>query len=370
MLDCFGSVTTLSLAASQMAREGASELALADVDREQCAWESLDRSCASWITQRLTALRISLLATAGKKDEARGLLDKALAEAQKRQAAAPEDANACLLLLVLQRAQLDLLPPGEQPAARKQVAAALHAGIRRFPGDAMAIEFGQGTATFVFDLIREGEYKTAEAERDAVLETLRTLPADFQASPALVFAYRMVYLSNEQIERSLARNQLLGKPAPPLEVDAWVNGSPLAADDLRGKVVLVDFWAVWCEPCIRAFPDLIRWHRQYAGRGLVVVGVTKYYGYGWDTENSRPKSFDALSHVDEQLAIAEFAKHDELPYPLALDDDARMSNRFGVEGIPQIVLIDRKGIVRLVRVGTSEANSKAIAEKIETLLGE
>jgi hypothetical protein len=55
---------------------------------------------------------------------------------------------------------------------------------------------------------------------------------------------------------------------------------------------------------------------------------------------------------------------------LALDDDARMSNRFGVEGIPQIVLIDRKGIVRLVRVGTSEANSKAIAEKIETLLGE
>jgi hypothetical protein len=118
-------------------------------------------------------------------------------------------------------------------------------------------------------------------------------------------------------------------------------------------------------------PHLIEWHKQFAADGLIIIGVTKYYGIGWDSENERTTGRGSASNSDEQVAVAKFAKQHELPYKLALDrDDGALSNQFGVEGIPQIVLVDRKGVVRMVRVGTSDANSAEIASKIKALLSE
>jgi len=68
-------------------------------------------------------------------------------------------------------------------------------------------------------------------------------------------------------------------PFPPL---AWVNGKPLTDKDLKGKVVLLDFWAVWCGPCIATFPHLRDWHEKYSDKGLVIIGYTSYYKrYTW-----------------------------------------------------------------------------------------
>ena len=73
------------------------------------------------------------------------------------------------------------------------------------------------------------------------------------------------------------------EPERPLAVKNWVNGTQLTDADRKGKVVLLDFWAVWCGPCIATFPHLREWNEKYADKGLVVIGLThKDYGFVWD----------------------------------------------------------------------------------------
>ena len=70
---------------------------------------------------------------------------------------------------------------------------------------------------------------------------------------------------------------LIGKPAPDLQGDFAVNGEPTRISDMKGKVVLLDFWAVWCGPCVSTFPRLRAWHDKYKDQGLVILGATTYY---------------------------------------------------------------------------------------------
>ncbi len=105
---------------------------------------------------------------------------------------------------------------------------------------------------------------------------------------------------------------------------------PVALDSLRGKVVLVDFWASWCAPCARSFPWLDAMQKQYGDSGLVVLAVTV------------DKSSDA---ADRFLA--------EHPSTLLVgyDPAGEAASAFGVQGMPSTFLVGRDGVVRLRHVG-------------------
>jgi len=220
------------------------------------------------------------------------------------------------------------------------------------------------------EIARGARIHPAKAEQQ--LKDLRAYYADLKGRANETTGKRIdSYLKiltrvDDSIEAGRKMTKVIGKKAPPLNVEAWANGKPLTDADLKGKVVLLDFWAVWCGPCIATFPHLIDWNEKYADKGLVTIGLTRWYNYEW--KNGRASRGKEVSHADELDMLEKFADQHKLTHRFAIQKDRSVSDFYGVRGIPHAVLIDRNGKVALMRVGSGEDNAKAISEKLEELI--
>ena len=139
---------------------------------------------------------------------------------------------------------------------------------------------------------------------------------------------------------------LIDKPTPRLQADEWIGSEPLTMEKLKGKVVVLDFWATWCVPCIKQFPTLRQWQEKYGPRGLVIIGVTNH---------SNQTSQD----------VRAFTAREKLPWPVAIDTRSRTQMDFGVSPIPHTFVIDQAGNVILSHVGGK--NIEEIEQKIDAL---
>jgi len=140
----------------------------------------------------------------------------------------------------------------------------------------------------------------------------------------LVIGYQTVRKQQPaSITAALARGQ---RPAAPAFSLPRFDGGTLALSSLRGQYVLVNFWASWCIPCRDEAPLLERASREYARRGLVVVGV--------NIQDLEPEA---------RKFIAQF----KISYPNVRDRDGRVSRAYGTTGVPESFFIDREG--RVVR---------------------
>jgi thiol-disulfide isomerase/thioredoxin len=171
---------------------------------------------------------------------------------------------------------------------------------------------------------------------------------------------------------------LIGKPAPELGGDFALNGNPVKLADLKGKVVLLDFWAVWCGPCLATFPHLREWNQEYKDKGLEIVGLTRYNcefdrDLGFNKATGKLVKASKVTKEQEQDLLKDFAEYHKLKHRLVAlpkSDWGQVCKEYGVQGIPQAVLIDRKGNVRMVKVGSGEKNAKALGDMIKELLDE
>ena len=163
------------------------------------------------------------------------------------------------------------------------------------------------------------------------------------------------------LERKQKQLKLQGEPAPEIAIVKWIEQAPLKISDMRGRVVLLDFWATWCGPCHAAFPHLREWNEKYKARGLVVLGITKYYGHGDGQQMTNAEEFNFLER---------FKKEYNLTYGVAVAGTDDTHRSYGINAIPTAVLIDRKGIIRYLATGVGGGSEAEIAAVIEKLIEE
>ena len=137
--------------------------------------------------------------------------------------------------------------------------------------------------------------------------------------------------------------------APDFTLDT-LQGAKVTLSHLRGKIMVVNFWATWCLPCRKETPALEKAYEQYKDSGIVILGVN-------------------LTDQDSASEVESFVQEFKLTYPILLDRDGNISNLYQVQGLPMTFFINREGIIRTVVVGGPMSDT-FIRSKIETLLKE
>ena len=175
-----------------------------------------------------------------------------------------------------------------------------------------------------------GDTATLAISRSGKPQQLRIVLADYPSVDAIL------------------RMDHVGSPAP-----AWIGLEPAAdfpgsLSALSGRVVILDFWATWCGPCRDFAPVLSRWQSRYGAQGLAVLGIT-------------PDPVETASLYKERL---------DLKYAMASDPHAATSSTYGVSALPTLFVIDKRGVVREVVVGTDSEQDARIEALINQLLAE
>lgn len=169
---------------------------------------------------------------------------------------------------------------------------------------------------------------------------------------ALILGMFWTVFSRVSPDRPKAQQDAVAKEgftAPNFTLDL-LDGSTVALSDLRGKVVLVNFWTSWCPPCRLEMPAIEKAYRSYKDIGFVVIGLN-------------------LTAQDSEQAAADFAKEIGLTFPIALDRDNATGNLYRITALPTSYFIDRKGVIRSVVVG-GPMSEALIQSKVEELLQE
>jgi thiol-disulfide isomerase/thioredoxin len=134
-------------------------------------------------------------------------------------------------------------------------------------------------------------------------------------------------------------------------ISQWLNSAPLTVGDLKGSVVLVQFWTFACINCQRTLPYIVQWHQQYAAKGLKVIGIhTPEFAFERD-----------LNNVKQALQ-----KHN-ITYPVPIDNEFKTWRAYSNEYWPHLFLADRQGVMRYDHIG--EGAYDTTEQTIRKLLG-
>lgn len=159
----------------------------------------------------------------------------------------------------------------------------------------------------------------------------------------------------KRLDSAAMRGELIDGPAPALTFE-WIEdsgGTPQwkSLEDLKGKVVILDFWATWCGPCVASFPNIKELRAHYSPEDLVIIGVTSLQGsHNWPRDASKPdreRKVETKGNPDlERELMAEYMKELGLTWTVAFTAEEVFNPEYDVNGIPHLAIIDREGRIR------------------------
>ena len=140
----------------------------------------------------------------------------------------------------------------------------------------------------------------------------------------------------------------VGAPAPQFNL-ASQGGKDISLSQYKGQVVMLNFWASWCGPCRQEMPILEQLNHQYHNKGVTLIGV-----------NVEPDSSAANTWL----------KATPVTFPILYDVDSKVSKLYEVQGMPNTVILDRKGVVRYIHRGYTPGAENEYLDQIRTLIRE
>lgn len=161
--------------------------------------------------------------------------------------------------------------------------------------------------------------------------------------------------NGQTAEQMFTSSPLLGKQVPNFTLEN-LQGKKVSLADYKGKALLINFWATWCGPCKLETPWLVDLAKEYAPKGLEVVGI--------DTEGDDVKPSDAAGWAKDKAAVERFVQEQNMPYPVLLGGDSIANEYGGLEAMPTSFWVDRSGKVIASQMGiTSKDDMEAKIRK-------